>query len=579
MSINFPNSPLENATYTVDNRTWQWTGVFWRAISTTVGFTGSQGPAGGYQGSKGDYGPQGYGGSVGFTGSASTVVGYTGSRGETGVRGFTGSLGDIGYTGSLGTGIPVGGSPGQVIVKNSGSNYDLTWGYAAAAVGLSPWFKVIANYTAGNGDRIIADTTAGSFTITLPAAPATGNYVQITDGGGWATNHFIINRNGKNIEGYSDNISVDISDTTIELIYDGVQWQITSTTGAEGPPGQFAGRGYDGCKGEAGYIGSQGASLTPWFIVTSNYTAANLDRIIANTTAGSFAITLPAAPETGDYIQITDGASFLTHNLTIVRNGNAIEGYTQDVLIDINSTTVEILYDGTQWQLTSTTGAQGPVGYTGSRGAADAIGYTGCIGYTGSQGAGFGGSVGYNGSRGEIGYTGSFGFTGSVGVGYGGSRGYTGSKGYTGSYGFTGSQGEIGYSGSVGTGYDGSIGDVGYTGCMGGPGYTGSKGTSSFTYGDSPPGSPVIGDWWMDTTLGINFMWTFDGTSYQWVEMAASGFQGPIGYSGSRGTAGYDGSVGLSGSYAGKGYDGSVGYTGSQGSIGRSIAAAIIFGG
>ena len=37
------------------------------------------------------------------------------------------------------------------------------------------------------------------------------------------------------------------------------------------------------------------------------------------------------------------------------------------------------------------------------------------LGYTGSQGAGFTGSVGYVGSQGDLGYTGSFGSTGYVG--------------------------------------------------------------------------------------------------------------------------------------------------------------------
>ena len=133
------------------------------------------------------------------------------------------------------------------------------------------------------------------------------------------------------------------------------------------------------------------------------------------------------------------------------------------------------LWTGAYWKAISTT-----VGYTGS--ASTVIGFTGSIGYTGSWG-----------------YFGS--------VGYTGSWGYYGSTGYTGSW---------GYYGSVG--------------------YTGSVGRSSFTYSDDPPSSPVVGDWWMDTTIGVNLMWTYDGTSYQWVEMAASGFLGQAGYTGSIGT-------------------------------------------
>jgi hypothetical protein len=99
---------------------------------------------------------------------------------------------------------------------------------------LQAWTVKTANYTAINGDRLIANTTAGSFTITLPATPAAGAYVQITDGGNWATNNLLINMNGSTIEGINDTLAVNIPQTTIELVYDGTTWHLTSTTGAQG---------------------------------------------------------------------------------------------------------------------------------------------------------------------------------------------------------------------------------------------------------------------------------------------------------------------------------------------------------
>ena len=100
---------------------------------------------------------------------------------------------------------------------------------------------------------------------------------------------------------------------------------------------------------------------------------------------------------------------------------------------------------------------------------------------------------------------------------------------------------------------------VGYTGSIG-IGYAGSMGRSTFTYSDTPPSSPAVGDSWMDTTIAVTFMWTDDGTSTQWVEMAASGYMGPVGYTGSRGVTGYTGSLGYTGSASTVG-----GYTGSAG--------------
>ncbi len=113
-------------------------------------------------------------------------------------------------------------------------------GTAGAAGALLPWSVINANHLAVNGARLIANTTAGSFTVTLPATPVTGAYVQITDGGNWAVNNLLINRNGSTIEGIADTLAIDIPQTTVEFTYDGATWQFTSTTGARGPTGFVA---------------------------------------------------------------------------------------------------------------------------------------------------------------------------------------------------------------------------------------------------------------------------------------------------------------------------------------------------
>ena len=84
---------------------------------------------------------------------------------------------------------------------------------------------------------------------------------------------------------------------------------------------------------------------------TSNYTANVGDYLIADTTAGPFTITLPANPTTGDFVQIVDGASWETYNLTVARNGETIEGNADDVTLDIGGVKVEFIYDSTTWEL------------------------------------------------------------------------------------------------------------------------------------------------------------------------------------------------------------------------------------
>lgn len=82
------------------------------------------------------------------------------------------------------------------------------------------------------------------------------------------------------------------------------------------------------------------------------------------------------------------------------------------------------------------------------------------------------------------------------------------------------------------TGYTGSRGDTGYAGSEG---YTGSVGESTFTWGATPPENPDIGARWYDTITGCMTVYVDDGDSQQWVEVAASGFVGQPGYTGSSG--------------------------------------------
>jgi len=44
--------------------------------------------------------------------------------------GGTGPTGPTGITGATGNGVPVGGSAGQFLIKNSNSNYDTEWTYS-----------------------------------------------------------------------------------------------------------------------------------------------------------------------------------------------------------------------------------------------------------------------------------------------------------------------------------------------------------------------------------------------------------------------------------------------------------------
>ena len=94
--------------------------------------------------------------------------------------------------------------------------------------------------------------------------------------------------------------------------------------------------------------------------ITATTTLVDKQGIIADTTGGAFSVNLPATPATGTQVWIADGGSWATNNLTINRNGSTIEGVAENLVCDITGSSVQMLYDGTTWQVYSQTGAFNP---------------------------------------------------------------------------------------------------------------------------------------------------------------------------------------------------------------------------
>ena len=129
------------------------------------------------------------------------VKGNTGLQGATGIAGFTG-LGSQGATGVFGqTGLQ--GSTGL-----SGSG------------GGSSWSFKNSNYAAVASDKIGADTSGGTFTVTFPASASAGDTITIADvSGTFASYNLIIAPNGLNIAGVSENFVLDVSNVNVIFTY------------------------------------------------------------------------------------------------------------------------------------------------------------------------------------------------------------------------------------------------------------------------------------------------------------------------------------------------------------------------
>jgi hypothetical protein len=90
---------------------------------------------------------------------------------------------------------------------------DGTWAAPSGGGGsLSPWATKTTTYTAADGDRLLADTSGGAFTITLPSSPSAGHYIEINDPEEtWATNNLTVARNGSNIDSLAENLVCNIT--------------------------------------------------------------------------------------------------------------------------------------------------------------------------------------------------------------------------------------------------------------------------------------------------------------------------------------------------------------------------------
>ena len=424
-----------------------------------IGYTGSKGDTGftggtGFTGSQGDQGVRGFTGSRGDTG----FVGSKGDQGNQGIQGPDGNFGGatFDYTFSTST---TNSDPGTGNIRFNNANVSIaTQLYIDDqddnATDIQSFLRTIDDSTSvikGHfriSNRLNADDFA-MFTISS-ISENTGYFtVNCSYVSGSATSFsnaedIIITfaRTGdKGDTGYTgskgDQGSTGFVGSTGDIGFTGSkgdagEFGATGFTGSQGIQGAtgFTGSqgiqgiqgdqgvqgviGYTGSKGDTGFVGSQGTGFTGsqgesgillWERKTANYTAVNQDGIIADTTGGTFIVTLPATPSVGDYIVVVDGGDFESVNLTVARNGSTIEDTTSDLILDVSDVRVDFVYDGSTWQVFSNVGQRG---YTGSTGSQGVIGYTGSqgvIGYTGSTGSQ--GVIGYTGSQGVIGYTGS----------------------------------------------------------------------------------------------------------------------------------------------------------------------------
>jgi hypothetical protein len=124
--------------------------------------------------------------------------------------------GDLLYRDASGVARLPAGTSGQVL-QTKGAGQNPIWASASSIL----WEYKQANFTSAAGGAYIINTTPGSFTMTLPSAPADNDQVLFVDSfGTWAANPLTVAQaGGYKIAGDNANLTCDQSYATIRLTF------------------------------------------------------------------------------------------------------------------------------------------------------------------------------------------------------------------------------------------------------------------------------------------------------------------------------------------------------------------------
>lgn len=168
----------------------------------------------------GAQGPTGPSGPTGPLGPESIIPGPTGPTGEPGSYTVSETepespvAGDIWFNSLLGS---------------TYIYYDSFWVGVGGGVAYGSWRSVNSNTTTFANEGIIADTSAGSFTVILPESPQVGESLAIIDGKeSFKRNGLIVSGGVELIEGREDNmlLNVDRASVLFRFINSTYGWKV-----------------------------------------------------------------------------------------------------------------------------------------------------------------------------------------------------------------------------------------------------------------------------------------------------------------------------------------------------------------
>ena len=122
--------------------------------------------------------------------------------------------GDTAYTLTLPTAT---GTTGQVLSLSDGSG---TLSFSTVSGGAAWQAVKTTGFTAVAKEGYFCNTTSSAFTATLPASAVIGDFISFIDyAGTFDTNNLTIARNGHNIQGVAENLTVSVERAGLTLVY------------------------------------------------------------------------------------------------------------------------------------------------------------------------------------------------------------------------------------------------------------------------------------------------------------------------------------------------------------------------
>jgi hypothetical protein len=223
---------------------------------------------------------------------------------------------------------------------------------------------------ANTASKVVARDASGNFSAGTITASLSGNATSATNVAGGAANRIVFNTGSGT----------------------------TSFVAAPTASGQVL-----GWNGSSIAWNAAAAAGISYLLTATNYTAANNEGVLTNTSGGSFTVTLPATPSVGNQVVVADaGASWGVNNLTVARNGSTIGGLAENLVCDITGASVQLVYDGSTWEVYAQIGGNGGNGTANSY-SGSAVSYAG------------GGGGGITDTSTTVGAGGTGGFGGGVG--------------------------------------------------------------------------------------------------------------------------------------------------------------------